>query len=331
MTAPKTILVYSIEEISGDGLIKLPFIGGLRHAFPDAHISWCPATGNSVYGGWLKPVVAGLIDELIVEGRPGLQPLDWIAPGRPLGGRRFDLVIDTQANALRALAMRRTAKGDFISSAAGFALSSRKPTEPWPDAMVDQLSLLLRLAGGEGLRPVAMADPKVRAAAEAMLPSGPTYIGFGPGAGGPERRWPLENYIEVARRQHARGRTPVFVLGPGERDYVPIIRERAPYALMPGEWADPTLSGPLLTIALAARMSAAVAADAGPGHMLAAGGAPLVTRFRERRKALKFRPAAPRVEALIAQDYGDKDINLIPADAVDTALDRLLNGSSAVL
>jgi len=75
----------------------------------------------------------------------------------------------------------------------------------------------------------------------------------------------------------------------------------------------------------------AVAADAGPGHMLAAGGAPLVTLFRERRKALKFRPAAPRVEALIAQDYGDKDINLIPADAVDTALDRLLNGSSAVL
>lgn len=331
MTPPKSVLVYSVEDISGDGLIKLPFLGGLRDAYPDAHIAWCAATGNSVYAGWLKPVVEGLIDEMILDGRPGLEPLDWIAPGRPLGGRRFDLVIDTQANAMRALAVRRAAGGAFISSAANFALSNRKPAEPWPEAMVDQLALLLRLAGGEGPKPVTLADPKVRALAEALLPAGPTYVGFGPGAGGPERRWPLENYLEVARRQHERGRIPVFVLGPGERDYVAVIRESAPYALMPGEGAgiDAAASGPLLTIALAGRMSAAVAADAGPGHMLAAGGAPLVTLFRERRKALKFRPAAPRVEPLIAEDYGDKDITLIPVDAVDAALERLLVSPTA--
>lgn len=332
VSPPKSVLVYSVEEISGDGLIKLPFVAGVRAAFPDAHFAWCAASGNSVYDGWLKPVVAGLIDEMVLDGRPGMSAWDLIAPGRPLSGRRFDLVIDTQSNLVRALAMKRVGRR-FISPAAGFVLSDRKP-DAWPDAMMARMETLLKLAGGEdaGLRPVVLADSRARAAAEALLPPGPVYLGFGPGAGGPERRWPLERYLELARRQHARGRTPVFVLGPAERDYVQPIREAAPFALLPNEDrtdAFPDVSGPLLTIALAGRMSAAVAADAGPGHMLAAGGAPLVSLFRERRKALKFPPAAPRVEALVAEDYGDKDIALIPTDDVDQALERLLQQASS--
>lgn len=321
---PKTVLVYSVEDISGDGLIKLPFLAGLRAAFPAARISWCAATGSSVYAGWLKPVVAGLIDEMVLEGRPGLERFDWIAPGRPLGGRRFDLVIDTQSNVPRALAMRRAGRR-FVSPAAGFALSQRRPTA-WPKAMSAQLETLLKLAGGEGagLRPVTIADAETRAAAERLLPGGPTYVGFGPGAGGPERRWPLDRYIELARRQHQRGRVPVFVLGPSERDYVPVLRAEAPFARLPTE--DPSApAGPVLTIALAARLGAAVAADAGPGHMMAVGGAPLVSLFRERRKADKFLPAAPRVEPLVAEDWGDKAIDRIPVDAVDAALERMLS------
>ena len=327
MTPPKSVLVYSIEEISGDGLIKLPFVAGVRAAFPDAHFTWCAASGQSVYDGWLKPVVAGLIDEMVLDGRPGMSVWDVFAPDRPLGGRKFDLVIDTQSNVRRALAMRRAGRR-FVSPAANFVLSDAKPTE-WPDAMMARMETLLKLAGGEevGLRTVQLADPRARAAAEVLLPPGPTYVGFGPGAGGPERRWPLDRYLELAKRQHARGRTPVFVLGPAERDYVETIRSETSFVLLPGEDradAFQDVSGPLLTIALSGRMSAAVAADAGPGHMLAAGGAPLVSLFRERRKALKFPPAAPRVEVLVAEDYGDKDINLIPTDAVDQALERLL-------
>jgi len=324
--APKTILVYSVEEISGDGLIKLPFVAGVRAAFPDAHFAWCAASGNCVYDTWLKPVVAGHIDEMVLQGRPGLSAWDMVAPGRPLGRRRFDLVIDTQSNVKRALAMRRVAR-TFISPAANFLFSARKPTS-WPAAMMDRMETLLKLAAGEGaaLKPLRLTDPVIRASAEALLPSGPAYVGFAPGAGGPERRWPLERFIDLARRQHERGRVPVFVLGPAERDYLEPIRTLAPFALLPGEAAPPTsgAGGPLLTIALAGRFAAGVAADAGPGHMLAAGGSPLVSLFRERRKAVKFRPAAPRVEALIAEDYGDKRMDLIPLEDVDAALERLL-------
>ncbi len=322
-----SVLVYSVEEISGDGLVKLPFVAGVRAAFPGATFTWCAASGNSVYDGWLKPVVTGVIDELILGEPLGSGALDFLSPRKPFGGRRFEVVIDTQSNVRRSLVVRR-AGGVFISPAAGFALSSRKP-KSWPDALVDRMAVLLSLAGGDGasLRPLSLIEPRVQAAAEALLPPGPRYVGLAPGAGGPERRWPIERYIALAALQHQRGRTPVFILGPGERDYLEPIRASAPFALLPQEdrtdsFAD--ITGPLLTIALAGRLQAAVAADAGPGHMLAAGGSPLVSLFRERRKALKFRPAAPRVEVLIAEDFGGREIGLISVEAVDQALERLL-------
>jgi ADP-heptose:LPS heptosyltransferase len=332
----RSVLVYSVEEISGDGLIKLPFIAGVRAAFPDARFSWCAASGNSVYAGWLKSAVDGLIDELILDQPAGQGGFDWLSPKPPFDGRRFDVVIDTQRNLARTLAVRRAVKkgGVFVASTANFRFSTRRSGGAWPEAMVDQLAMLLTLAGGEGAtpRPLPLIDPLAREAAEALLPLGPSYVGFAPGAGGPERRWPISRYIELAGLQNARGRTSVFLLGPGERDYVEPIRAGAPFALLPMENRTDrfgSITGPLLTIALAGRLSGAVAADAGPGHMLAAGGSPLVSLFRERRKAAKFRPAAPRLEVLVAEDMpgsgGEKDINLIPVSAVDQALERLIS------
>ncbi|HWU14244.1 MAG TPA: lipopolysaccharide heptosyltransferase family protein, partial [Caulobacter sp.] len=72
----QTVLIYSMGEVIGDGLIKLPFIAGLRAAFPKARISWCAAKGETVYAGPLKSVVAGYVDEVILDGRNGAEPLD---------------------------------------------------------------------------------------------------------------------------------------------------------------------------------------------------------------------------------------------------------------
>jgi ADP-heptose:LPS heptosyltransferase len=76
---------------------------------------------------------------------------------------------------------------------------------------------------------------------------------------------------------------------------------------------------------LAGRLTAAVANDAGPGHMLAAGGAPLLSLQKDARKAVKFRPAAARLEMLVAGDYGD-DMAALPSEAVEAALARLMSG-----
>ena len=316
-----SVLVYSMGEVIGDGLIKLPFVAGLRAAFPQAHIAWCAAKGPTVYAGPLKGVVEGLVDEVLAEGPTGAGPLDWLPWVRPFGGRTFDLVIDTQENLRRSLVARRAA-GRFVSAAAGL-----RP-EPWPEAVVDRLAALLKEAAGPeaSLRPLKLANPRAAQAADALLPFGAVYVGFAPGAGGQEKRWPLASYIALAGEQARRGRTPVFFFGPDEAADAAITRAALPNALYPE--ADRTddftdVKGPLLVIALAARLAAAVANDAGPGHMLAAGGAPLVSLQKDRRKAVKFRPAARRLELVVAEDYGSA-MDALPIAAAQDALERLL-------
>lgn len=319
----ESVLVYSREEISGDGLIKLPFVAAVRAAFPEARFTWCVATGKTVYATTLRAVVEGVIDEVVTEGRVGLSLSQLLRS--PMDGRRFDVVIDTQSHLLSTLVVRRLADRVFISPTAGFRYSTRRPPSAWPDDLGERLHLLAELAAGRPLSRAALvvADDAARAAAAERLPQGPTYVGFAPGAGGVERRWPLDRYIELARRQAGRGRTPVFILGPAETEAAATVRQGCPEALLPqGEQAAEVA----LTVALAGRLAGAVANDAGPAHMLAAGGSPLLSLFRERRKAAKFRPAAPRTAVLIAEDYGAPDMTLIPLGEADAALEHLLAG-----
>lgn len=317
----QSILVYSMGEVIGDGLIKLPFIAGLRAAFPDARITWCAAKGETVYVGPLKAVVEGYIDEVILDGRTGARPQDILPWVKPFGGRRFDLVIDTQENLRRSAVAQRATNGAFVSAA------KLARSDDWPVAVTDRFARLLSLAsGGQGApRPIAPAHPDALDAARVLLPEGPSYVGLAPGAGGQDKRWPLERFVALARHIKISGGTPVFFFGPDESEDAARIRAELPDARFP-EWdrtdAFTHVKGPLLVIALAGRMSAAVANDAGPGHMLAAGGAPLLSLQKNRRKAMKFRPSAERLEMLVAEDYGD-DMAALPVEAVEAALARL--------
>ncbi len=321
----QTVLIYSMGEVIGDGLIKLPFIAGLRAAFPDARISWCAAKGETVYAGPLKSVVAGYVDEVILEGHNGARPLDSLPWSKPFSGRKFDLVIDTQENLRRSGVARRGATGRFISAA------RHARDKDWPVAVTDRLARLLSRAtdGQGGPRSLVLNNPDAVKAAEALLPTGPTYVGLAPGAGGQDKRWPLENYLELARRVVARGWVPVFLFGPDEAEDAAIAAGAISQALQPERGrADPYphVKGPLLVIALAGRLAAGVANDAGPGHMLAAGGAPLLSLQQDRRKSVKFRPAAQRLEMLVAEDYGS--MGALPVDAAWAALQTLVSGAA---
>lgn len=320
----QTVLIYSMGEVIGDGLIKLPFIAGLRAAFPGARISWCAAKVETVYAGPLKTVVAGYIDEVILNGANGAGALDSLPWSKPFGGRRFDLVIDTQENLRRADVARRGATGRFVSAA------HQARGKDWPVAVTDRLARLLALAtDGQGApRPLTLNHPDAVKAAEALLPAGPTYVGLAPGAGGQDKRWPLENYLDLARRSVANGWTPVLFFGPDEAEDAAIAARVVPQALQPernrtDDYAG--VKGPLLVIALAGRLAAGVANDAGPGHMLAAGGAPLLSLQQDRRKSVKFRPAAERLEMLVAEDYGS-GMSALPVDAAWDALKTLIAG-----
>jgi len=65
---PGSILVYighNPDNALGENIIKLPFLRAIRQAFPDARVSWMYGRGPSFFEDSLKPLAAGLIDEVL--------------------------------------------------------------------------------------------------------------------------------------------------------------------------------------------------------------------------------------------------------------------------
>lgn len=325
---PKSILVYVGGDLVGDAIMKLPFVRALRQAWPDAQITWCAGKHRSAFAHELAPLTAGLIDEVVEEAGFD-RPLSLFLK-RPLAGRHFDLVIDTQRGVGTSLLLRRVRHNHMISGTAGFLFSSVRPDRSYerPASMVRQLADLITLGSGKTAVAAGRLNlgSDVQKTASKALPEGPVYIGLAPGAGGRQKCWPLENFVAVAKRQQRQGRVPVFILGPGEADMVAPLRADVPGALFPtisqGESA-PTPSIPY-SIAIGQRLAAAIANDSGAGHILAVADAPLVSLFGP-TPAAKFAPAATDLRIIDAASFGSNAMSAIPVEAVSDAVEALLS------
>lgn len=331
---PNSILVYVGFDRIGDGFLKLPFVRGLRAAFPGARITWLAGREDSVYSGVLSDLAEGLIDEVIEYAGIGDRPLEVFKSlsGGPLAGRRFDLIIDTQRNVWTSLSLRRIPHDTFISPAARFLLSSKKPTKGYrfPKTMQRQMLDLLELASGQDFpSPETLdidLDPALTDAAAKLLPDGPDYIGFAPGSGGPPKCWPLENFIALSKQQAAKGRLPVFLLGPKELDWLDQIQTAVPEALFPLQDQETQAAhgfSPLLSVAISKLFKAAVSNDSGTGHMFAVGGRPLVILYGVTAPK-KFQPMTDKLTIIRAQEFGGPEMRHIPIDAVAQALEVAL-------
>jgi ADP-heptose:LPS heptosyltransferase len=326
------VLVYSGAELMGDALFKLPVFGALRQAFPGHRITWLAGQGKSVYRHSLRPLLDGLVDEVRDDAGIGASWREWVRPP-PLAGRHFDVIIDTQRGLAVSLMLKRIAHRMFISAAAGFALSGRRPPHGsrMPTNVRDQILQLIRLAGGcdVALSPELRLPMEMRAAATTLLPNGPCYVGLAPGAGWREKCWPLDRFLALADQQVCQGRVPVFFIGPQEQEWMAVIRERLPAALLP-EWhgRSDLPRGPLLALALAERLHAGVANDSGIGHILAAAGRPLITLFGPTDDT-KWSEPSPRWVVIRARDFGGREMERIPYAIVADALDRLCTTATA--
>ena len=324
-------MVYVGLDRVGDSLLKLPFVRGLRQAFPEARITWVAGKETSVYAGVMAPLADGLLDEVVENAGIGLHPSELLR--RPLGGRGFDLIIDTQRIFWASLSLWRVPHRTFVSPAARFLLSSKKPPRGYrfPKSMQRQMLDLLELASGQTFDTPGTLDleiePDLFAEAERLLPEGPVYVGLAPGSGGLPKCWPLANFIAVAREQAARGRVPVFVLGPKELDWQAELRTAVPQALFPLQ--EPGIEAghgfsPLFTIALSTRFAAALSNDSGVGHMFAVGGRPLVSLFGSTVPE-KFMPMTDALTIIRARDHGGPEMRLIPVAPVLRALEAALS------
>ena len=324
---PRSLLFYSDYGKVGDGLILLPGIRRLRALFPQTHVVWLTGLEKNTLGTVLEPLAAEFIDEFIDSYPIGDSWKDLLR--RPLPQRHFDIVIDCQTTLRRTLALRRISHGMFVSSAAGFRLSHRRPDPPVKPIMVQQRFLqLLSFAADRSCEPEFTVNlpSQYRQLARSLLPPGSTYIGLAPGAGDRRKRWPLDCYIELAKQQLAKGRCAVFFIGPKEHDELDQIRAAVPDAKFP-EWEfnhAEIRPSPTLTIALAERLSASVANDSGVGHLLGAGRQPLISLFGP-KSAEKFRvTSTPTWVPVDASEYGGTDPGLIPVDRVANELEQIL-------
>jgi ADP-heptose:LPS heptosyltransferase len=336
MNAVASILVYVTSDADnalGENVLKLPLLLALSSGFPQAKISWVPGTRGAFYlRNELAPLVDGRIAEFITDLDIPVDPRAALRARHPILGRRFDLIIDTQRYLARTLFLRRIPHGRFISGTWRYFFSQALPPRGLsrrPPRLSDKLLGLAAAAAGCEL-PVPIPIPlpaALRARAAELLPAGPSYIGFSPGAGIKHtgKCWPLDRFIALARQQAARGQVPVFFLGPAEHDWSQQLRDAVPEALFPEQETDPAAppetGGPSLVAALAERLSAAVANCSGTGHLLAVGGAPMVSLYGPTR-AEKYAPFARALICVKAQDFGSDRIEDIPLSAVAAALER---------
>jgi ADP-heptose:LPS heptosyltransferase len=318
-----TLLFYTAEDLLGDALIKLPAILALRKARPDIYLVWVAGRRRSAYSQLLRPLTDGLFNELHEAIDLGAR---WSNTLIPFWKRYFDVIIASEAHLRSTLTLRRIPHNKFIAPWGNYFFSDSAPQKSIRTKAVFQQTLqLLALALNLELSPVAklpIPEQYVRFASE-LLPPGPNYIGIVPGAGGKDKCWPLQRFIALAQGQTTRGRRPVFLLGPSEVQWRSEIQQAVPSALFP-EWEPKAreLRSPTLTIAIAQRLNAAVANDSGGGHLVCAGGCPVVTLIG-RTDEQKFESPYISRQIIRAHDYGASAVNAIPLEPVLIMLDQL--------
>ena len=321
-----SILIYVGGDLIGDGLMKLPFLRALRSAYPKSHISWCAGKHKSTFTRELAPLITGMIDR-VIEKAGFDKPFKFLYK-RPLGGQKFDLIIDTQRSFLTTILVKRIRHKIFISGTADFLFSDIKPVRPYirPLLMIHQMMDLLEIASAKVPNPnFELILPNAeKVLASKVLPKGPLYIGLAPGAGDLKKCWPMKNFIEVAKNQLKLGRKPVFILGPNELSSVEKLRKAVPDALYPtaptDDFSAPTIS---FSIALSRRLTAAVANDSGAGHILALADIRLISLFGPTLPE-KFAPAVKKSKVIEAQNFGGTHMKDIPINAVLEAINVIL-------
>jgi len=317
--------IISGREIIGDALIKLPFLRALRAAWPEATIHWITAKDTTAYHGPLRETVRPFVNE-IHECPVWIKKKSAKHPAPP-----FDLVIDTRGRWKMALAARtRLPHKLFIAPAFRYLLSDRRPPflSKRPERMIDRLMQTIELAAGAvpSVTNRLPVSPQLLDQARRILPEGQIYVGFAPGAGNGIKKWPLASFEKVAKLQVRMNRIPVFILGPQELDmYDPLFRA-IPEAIFPlqahGVWGTQKPSVDQ-TLAIGHCLDLAVTNDSGTSHMLAAVDCPLVSLFGP-TSASKLAPKVTHSAVIKAQDFGGTEMVLIPTEAVNEAINRLL-------
>jgi lipopolysaccharide heptosyltransferase II len=285
----REILVLRLDRI-GDLLMSLPALAELRSAFPRARI-------RLAVGAWSAPVARRApVDDVLVWSAPWVGRREEGADSIPALFRRaralrreaLDLALDLQgdvrASLLLALTGARVRVG-YANTGGDWLLTRVVPLDETVSWVEQNRRAVAVAAGRAGDLPgalprVPLVTAEERAAArqtlaEAGLAGGP-LVGLHPSGGRAVKQWPVDRWLEVARRLQAEAGAHIVLTGSGaDRE---LTRRIA--ADLSGPVADFAGRLDLLrTLAVIASLDLYLSPDTGPMHMAAAVGTPSVSVF----------------------------------------------------
>jgi len=284
--ASMNVAIVKLSSI-GDVVHALPVAAALKRDHPGARVTWVAEAREAT-------ILAGhpAVDEVVIVDtrgwRRGGAPIAALreigAVARQLRERRFDVVLDLQGLVKSGLVTALTRAPRRIGFAHGFrrewpsGLFTNERVRPPASArhVVEHYVALLAPLGITA--PVIEfrmpSDPRAEEWVEAFLAGTgikprDRLVLMNPGAGRPDKQWPVSHYRELARRLADEASVRVVVMwGPGEEDDARTIAASAV-----GGVVAPTTTLRELT-ALARRARLMIAGDTGPLHIAAAVGTP---------------------------------------------------------
>lgn len=258
--APPRLLVIRLSAF-GDVIHTIPAVVALRHALPDTEIAWA-----------VEPAYAELV-EIVAGVTPIRVSLKQWSRAHIAAARRdvsgFDTAIDFQGLIKSALIARASGARDRY----GFARDViREKPAAWfvnRPVTINRSSHVVEwnLDLARALAPAIASVPGVDFAPFADDPSD-KLVGFRnrvvllPGAGRPEKQWPVDRFSELAREI---GSDALVAWGPGEELLARSIGAEVAPATNFRELAS-----------LLGRARLVIGADTGPLHLAAALGTPVI-------------------------------------------------------
>lgn len=332
----KDIAVFTNGEITGDGIVKIPFIVALKKAMhsheklSQGKLIWF-CRDNTVYKNSMNELVKDLIDEIVILPSKKITLSEYLNSEKA-DNRNFYALIDTQMSLSRTLWLKRKFNYEiFVSPSCNHLFSYKKPQKTHHEKLIDMLLGLGEAVIGEKLQtqPVMITNPIWHAKTEKLLSAGNKYVGLVPGAGQPHKRWHIDNYFNLAISAQNKGYIPVIFTGPAEKEMIPLFKDKLTNCIIPFESDDLSTDkhaySPSFAIALAQRLNAVIANDGGGGNIVfSASNVSAIGLFRAKSVACKYAPARSNFHSFYPEMFSGKTINDIDFNSVDKKLTEIL-------
>ena len=232
---------------------------------------------------------------------------------------QFDLIIDLQSKLRNTLILKQFPSKNFYSSTLNFKFCTASK-----DYISSKFDIKNVLANVEKLLDIEipfkkydvnLIDQKYFNESRRILPDS-NYIGFSITQGNLYRKksWPIEKFINVAKKILLLNKKPVFFLEKNNFELIQRIKEEINDAIFPE--LDSQLSGPPLVTALSSRLDKAISIDNGIMHMIGLANIPMLVLFGP-TNSKKFAPKVKNIEILDSKIiYNSEDISNITEEDV---------------